>query len=302
MITQYFLKFISDPGNKISRQTIVDESVDVLGLRSIRLGGVTFDETNIVTVSGVNSLETVIDSISSASDDRDDYILSLLTTVSGAQTVDILGVSSASDDNDDYIISLLSSVSSSLNVDILGVSSSSDDNDDFILDTLTNVSGNLQVQLNAITSDVAKEERFFVSGGQALLEVGAFTFDSSNFVKDIKVYKNGNVLFQSSSGGIPGEKTGGDFEKLSDTQISLFIPGKDGDRYVVRDERTGGGGGGGGSTDLENIVVDTKPAINGAVSLGGIGKGWQSLFLNDVTNTDVYELQISGGVLQAILV
>lgn len=273
MLKQYFLKFVSDPSSKVSQQTIVDESTDVLGLRSIRLGGVTFDETNVVTVSGVNSLTTVIDSLSATSDFNDNFILSLLGSVSGSQGADILGVSSSSDDNDQIII-----------------------------DTLTTVSGDLQSQLNAITSDVAKEERFFVSGGQTILDIGAFTFDSSNFIKDIKVTKNGNALFQSSSGGVSGEKTGGDFEKLSATQVSLFTPGKDGDRYVVRDERTGGGGGGGGSTDLENIVVDTKPAVNGAVSLGGIGKGWGSLFLKDITNTDVYELQISGGVLQAILV
>jgi len=280
MLNQYFLKFISDPNNKTARQTIVDESVDVLGLRSIRLGGIVFDETNIVTVSGTNSLESV-------SGDLTDLILS------------VSGASSLRNDSQDLDLISVSGDLTDLILSVSGASSLRDDSQDL---DLISVSSSLQSQLDAITSDLPREERFFVSGGQSLIDVTTFTFDPTVTVKDIKVYKNGRVLFQSSSGGEPGEKTGGDFVKTSDTQLSLFVPGKDGDRYVIRDERTGGGGGGGGSTDLENIIVNTKPLTNGAVSLGGIGKGWQSLFLNDVTNSDVYEMQISGGVLQAILV
>ena len=293
-MSQYFLKILID-GNRVIH-TKVDESVDELPLRSVILGGVTFNETNIVTVSGVNSLTSVIDSVSSASDDNDDFLYSEIISVSSASDdkddflySEIISVSSASDDNDDFLLAVISSVS--------GASSLRDDAQDL---ELFAVSGALQAQIDAITSDLPKEERFFVSGGQTVIDINDFTFDASPTIKDIKVYKNGNIAFQSSTGALVGEKTGGDFTKNSSSQLLWLYPLKDGDKIVVRDERTGGGGGGGGGTDLENVTVNTKPLISGAVNLGGPTRGWGSLFVKDKLNSDVYEIQVSGGVLLGV--
>jgi hypothetical protein len=202
--------------------------------------------------------------------------------VSSATDDLILGVSSATDD-------LILGVSSATDDLIAGVSSQSDDNDAL-----------LQAQIDAINADTPREERFFVSGGQTIIDVNDFTFDPSSTVKDIKAYRNGNFKKLSQTGLITGEKTGGDYVKISNSRIKWLYPLNEGDMIVVRDERTGGGVS--GSTDLENITVNTRPLISGAVTLGDMNRGWGALFLKDTTNDDIYEVQVSAGVLQAILV
>lgn len=76
-IGQYLIKYIDAQG----RSRPVDPNTDVAEFRGILLGGVLFDESNIVTVSGVNSmssvsgaLEDMIMSVSGSSDDRDDLL------------------------------------------------------------------------------------------------------------------------------------------------------------------------------------------------------------------------------------
>lgn len=145
MIEQFFLKFVKD--GKIVRHTIVNESIDVLGLRSIRLGGVVFDETNIVTVSGVNSLEDRLAIVSGAVDIRDAALDAKIDSVSSTSEFNdnallalINGVSGLSDANDTVLQLQITSNDAdilALQGNITGVSSSSDDNDAILQGQIT---------------------------------------------------------------------------------------------------------------------------------------------------------------------
>lgn len=304
MFESFLLKYIASDG--IVRHTPVDENNDVFKLAGIRLGGsFVFDETNIVTVSGVNSLQSVsgdledlILSVSGASSLRDDLQDLDLISVSGDLEDLILSVSGASSLRDDLQDLDLISVSGDLEDLILSVSGASSLRDDSQDLDLVSVSGNLQGQIDAITSDVANEERFAASGGQTAFDT-SFTFDASASIRDLVVYRNGTRVFQSLTGDLPGVVSGGDYVKNSESQIEFLYPLTDGDRVIIRDERTGGSGGG---VDLENITVDPQPLINAGQSLGTSLKAWESLFLKDTTNSDIYEIQIVSGALQATLV
>lgn len=317
MFEQFLLKYWSADG-KI-RHTPVDENNDVFKLAGIKLGGsFVFNESNIVTVSGVNSLTDKVTEVSGASSIGDDILHALILSVSGASSLrddaqdlasasdystlnalalSISGASSLRDDSQDL---LLQSVSGTLNAKILSVSGASSLRDDSQDSTLISVSASLQSQINSITSDIAKEERFAASGGQTVFDLTNFTFDPSESIRDIQVFKNGLKTYQSLDGTLPGTVSGGDYIKNSDSQIEFLYPLQDGDRVIVRDERTGGGGG--GSTDLENIIVNPQPLTNGFKSLGTDIKAWAGIYVKDTMNTNIYVIEVSGGVLQARLV
>lgn len=241
----FLVKYIASEG----KYTWVDESNDIFGLKGIRLGGVLFDETNIVTVSGVNSLASVSGEIDAKID-----------SVSGASSI-------RDDEQDARLIS---------------------------------VSGTLQAELNSIFNDQAKESSEVINSvsGQRLFTAVGFTFNSSNSIYDIKVYRNGFKMRQDPAG-----VSSFDYHKISDSQVLFHYDVADGSTVTIRDERTGGGGGGGGgSTDLENIFVNPKPDTNGARTLGDGTKAWAACYLYDSVSGGTYRLEVVGGVLQATLV
>lgn len=252
-MNSYLIKYITADG----RHTIVNESTDVFGLKGIRLGGVLFDETNIVTVSGVNSMA----SVSGALDAKID-------SVSGVLDTKINSVSGASSIRDDLQDSRMQSVS-----------------------------GALQSQINAITNDTAKEETITVSGAtQRTFAVAGFSFDPSDSIPDIQVDKNGLKMHISPT----GVSSVADYHKVDAQTIVFHYDIPQGSKVTIRDERTGGGGGGGGGTDLDNIITNPAPMVNGGQSLGTSVKAWSSLILHDSVSGGNWALQVVGGVLQAV--
>jgi len=289
----YLLKYITDQG----RYEILKPG------ESVTVGGVVIgDGTDIVTVSGVNSLAVVIAEVSGAVSLEDDALRTLIETVSGAgsarddaQDATIAAVSGASSLRDDAQDLTLQSVSGSLLARIDSVSGASSLRDDAQDAVTQGVSGNLQSQINAITADRAKEERFEAVSGQQIFTLSTIQFDPDGAVRDAQVFKNGVKMFQSINGSISGAVSGGDFIK-TETQVQFLYPLKDGDRVIVRDERTGGGG---GSLDLENISVDIAPDSIGSRSVGKAIRPFSSVYLWDYVCGVSWRLEIVSGVIQA---
>jgi hypothetical protein len=74
------------------------------------------------------------------------------------------------------------------------------------------------------------EVRIEATAAQTIFSVsGFFSFSTSNNNRDINVHRNGIKMFQSSTGNI----SGGDFEKISATQIQFFYGLNLGDRVVI---------------------------------------------------------------------
>lgn len=88
--------------------------------------------------------------------------------------------------------------------------------------------------VNDIITDLTNAEEVrveAVSAGQTIFSVsGYFEFDPLNTNRDIDVFKNGLKVFQSSTGNIAG----GDFQKISSTEIQFFYGLQLGDRVVLR--------------------------------------------------------------------
>lgn len=63
-----------------------------------------------------------------------------------------------------------------------------------------------------------------------------------------------------------------------------------------------GGGGGGSSTDLTNISVDMQPVTSGSHSVGTLAKPWKDIYLKDKSTSDIWRLEVDGGILQAVAV
>lgn len=243
-MSNYLIKYLSDVG----RYTQVDEATDIFGFKAIRLDGVQFDPSNIVTVSGGNSL---------------------------------VGVSGILQGNID------------------AVSGGSSIRDDLQDARMQSVSGGLQSQINAIVNDRAKEETTTVAGlTQRIFTVSTFSFDPSNSIPDIQVDKNGLKMHISPT----GVSSVADYHKTDAQTIVFHYDIPQGSRVTIRDERTGGGGGGGGGTDLDNIITNPAPMVNGSQSLGINGQAWNSLFLYDSVSGGTWQLQVVGGVLQAVSV
>jgi hypothetical protein len=54
--------------------------------------------------------------------------------------------------------------------------------------------------------------------------------------------------------------------------------------------------------NLESIAVDIAPSANGGQSVGTETKAWAGLYLKDTANSSVYRIEVSNGVIQAVLV
>lgn len=242
-MSNYLIKYLSDVG----RYTQVDEATDIFGFKAIRLDGVQFDPSNIVTVSGGNSL----------------------AGVSGVLQGNIDAVSGGSSVRDDLQDARMQSVS-----------------------------GSLQSQINAIVNDRAKEETTTVAGlTQRIFTVSTFSFDPSNSIPDIQVDKNGLKMHISPT----GVSSVADYHKTDAQTIVFHYDIPQGSKVTIRDERTGGGGGGGGGgTDLDNIITNPAPMVNGGQSLGTNSKAWSGVVLHDAVLGGNWMLEVVSGVLQAV--
>lgn len=154
-----------------------------------------------------------------------------------------------------------------------------------------NKDSSLQDQIDEIVADNAEELVFTVSGTETIYNVsGSFTFDPSNLVRDIIVYKNVSRQYLSPTGMIED----GHYKKLDSTRIEFLYLPQDGDKVIIRKERTGGG------LDLRNIGVNPRPAVSGDKSLGESTRLWSGIFVEDKMSSAAYEIGVSGGVLVAI--
>lgn len=300
-MTLYLVKYISEQG----RYEILKPT------EAVTHSGVVYGfGTNIVTTSGPNSLADTLTGVSGAVSVRVDQLTALAMSVSGAsslrddaQDLALLAVSGASSARDDAQDLLLQSVSGVLKARIDSVSGASSLRDDAQDAATAAVSGNLQGQINAITSDFAREERFEATAAQALFTLSTIVFDPSPTRRDLQVFKNGVRVYQSINGTISGAVSGGDWEKVGTTQVRFLKAGglEDGDRVIVRDERTGGGGGGG--NDLENLTVDIAPSVAGGQRLGKPTRPFAGVYVRDAVSGGVtWHMQVSGGVIVAIQV
>lgn len=329
----FLVRYITADG----RYKILNPATDSVDIAGVILGA----GTNVVTMSGPNSLASVsgaidakIDSVSGASSLRDDAQDLLLQSVSGSLQALVLSVSGGSsirDDAQDAALSVSAASLTALAMSVSGASSLRDDAQDAALmavsgasslrddaqdaalasvsgasslrddqqdATTAAVSGSLQAQINAITSDFAKEEIFeFVDGQTVIGPLVTIAYDPSYSRRDIQVFRNGQKVQQSVSA------SEGDWEKYDGDKVRFHVPLAGEGKVVVRDERTGGGGGGvSGSTDLEQIVVNPQPSVNGAQSLGSTVRAWSAVYLRDTVTSDIYRVEMVSGALQAALV
>lgn len=173
------------------------------------------------------------------------------------------------------------------------------------IDTLnTTQNGRLddtEADISSLQGDLATIEannpafETLLSAGQTVFTATTLTWDASNTVLDIEVYINGRKYDVDASGVTKWKKTSTtallfSFTVPASAEVTIW---KQGTAVVVS---------GGGGTDLSNIVVDPKPAVNAAVGLGTVTKAWKSVFLKDKATAQVWELEIVNGVLQATAV
>ena len=153
--------------------------------------------------------------------------------------------------------------------------------------------GGLQTDLAAIEANNPAFE-ILVSTGQTVFTAAGLTWDASNAVLNIEVFINGRRYDVDGTGVKNWKKTSTTAILFADTvpadaEVTIW---KQGTAVLVS----------GGGSDLSNIVVDPKPAVNAAVGLGTVTKAWKSLFIKDKVTSQVYELEIVSGVLQATAV
>lgn len=294
MISQYLIKYISSTG----KYTNHDPDNDIFTFKGVRFNGVLFDETNIVTVSGVNSMTSALAAVSGASSHRDDLQDAANAATAAVLNAKIDSVSGASSIRDDSQDATTASNYSTLNSKIDAVSGASSHRDDVQDALLVSVSGSLESELVAIRNDRAKEERFEAVSGQTLFTLSTIVFDPDPTVHDIQGFKNGLKAHQSRTGFLAGV-SGGDFVKVGTNQVQWLYGLNDGDRVILREERTGAGSGGGGA-DLTNVTTDIVPNVNGVRYLGSATKGFAAVRVTDmVSGSVIWDIGVSGGTIVA---
>jgi len=151
----------------------------------------------------------------------------------------------------------------------------------------------LDAALNVIQSNAAQEENFTVGvGGQSVFTTTNIEFSASNAIPDIQVYVNGQKQIQAQDGVL----NNADFIKNTIQEIEFSYTVAENAIVTIRQERTGAGGGLGASVDLENIVVNPAPFVNGNKTLGQETKAWGALYLKDTNSAQVYKIEMISGV------
>lgn len=150
----------------------------------------------------------------------------------------------------------------------------------------------LDDQVGAILANNPMSETI-TSAGQTTFTATTLTWDASNLALDIEVYVNGRKYDVDPTGVRNWKKTSTTsilfaFTVPNNAEVTIW---KQGTAVAVA-----------GGTDLTNITVHPQPAVNGAKSLGQTTKAWGSVFIKDKATSQVYELEIVSGVLQATAV
>ena len=151
----------------------------------------------------------------------------------------------------------------------------------------------------AFASDEAKEDWQTVVGvPQLQFNTTNVTMIFDNTKLDVQVYINGVRMRQATD----GTAATGEFKKNSATQIEFFQAIPVNARVCIRDERSGSAISGGGGVDLTNITVDPQPFTNGSQAIGTVTKAWEAIYLKDTLSSQVYRLEVTGGVFQIVAV
>jgi len=270
---EFLLKYIDSTGQ--ARYRPVDELNDGFRLKFIKLGGTfEFDESNIVTVSGVNSLTDTITELSGAIDIRDQEVTDIIEATSGVLDSKIDSVSSTSEFNDNALLALqlagdaildlkIDSVSgtSEFNDNALldlinGVSGKSDDEDAILLDLINGVSGKSDDE-DAILLDLINGTSGSSDDNDDLLQAQIDAITSDTAEEECILSVSGERIFAVSGFTFDGDnavkdifvfrnmghlKQGRDYDKISTFEIELRYDTEPGDIIAIREERTGGVG------------------------------------------------------------
>lgn len=156
----------------------------------------------------------------------------------------------------------------------------------------------MDAAFTVFASDEAKEEWFTVVGVPQTTFTTSMNIINDNVKFDIQVYING-VRMRQATDGTPAT---GEYIKTSTTSIEFFQAVSVNARVCIRDERSGAALSGGGGVDLTNIVVDPQPLSNGSQALGTVAKSWEAVYLKDTLSSQVYRLEVTGGVFQIVAV
>jgi len=153
----------------------------------------------------------------------------------------------------------------------------------------------LQADVASILSNNPAYEKFIPGvGGASVFNLTKFEVDGDNTILDIDLFWNGRWQPLAETGLF----VDGAFRKNSTTQVETAETIPEGEEIVVFKRGTATGGGGGGATDLQNITVDlgfTTPK-----QVGTLAKPAKSVFLKDKSNTDIWEIEVNAGILQAV--
>lgn len=145
--------------------------------------------------------------------------------------------------------------------------------------------------LNFVHSAQAYEETI-ASSGQTTFSASGISWNISNTIFDIEVYVNGVKQEQSTTGALDK-----DFRKNSSTQLEFSYTVPANAKVHIRKEGNGFAGGGSGM-NLSAINTDVLPDFSGFRSLGNENRGWKRVVIKDTTNANLYEIVVTGGVLQ----
>jgi hypothetical protein len=101
-----------------------------------------------------------------------------------------------------------------------------------------------------------------------------------------------------SISGLSAVATAGTMSSLTDVNLSSLSPNQilrwDGTKWINVPMPV--------IPNLENIAVNIAPSANGGQSIGTETKAWAGLYLKDTANSSVYRIEVSNGVIQAVLV
>ena len=159
-------------------------------------------------------------------------------------------------------------------------------------DPLATAINKINTSLAGILANNPVFEEFVVGvGGQSIFNLSAFTVDADNTKLDMIVFVDGRWQIPDILGGLTKS-----FRKNSTTQFELSETVPEGKTVIAWKQGTSSASGG---TDLTNIPVDIQPDTAAARTVGTLAKPWNSLIVKDKANSDIWEIEVDGGVLQA---
>jgi hypothetical protein len=147
--------------------------------------------------------------------------------------------------------------------------------------------------LQAFVSSLPLQQKFEVGvGGQSVFNLTAFSVDPSNAMFDVDYLIDGRWQTQSITGDF---LDGGAVRKNSSTQIETAEVVPEGKEFIVLKRTMTGGA---PLVDLTGITVNL--GFITPKTVGTLLRPASSLILKDKVTSDIWELEVSSGVLQAI--